>query len=134
PAARASLRGMSPSTRAPAPIAAITRNHSRRVLLVTLLLTVHPPIESCGAICPGGSRGQGTSAPPVAPRVLTPYLPRSGVLTPLTPSPFGRGSPVQPPGSTCAYRNNMLSGAVFRFGGRNSRREHGSYGSPPACP
>src|SRR5437762_6901127 len=90
PAARASLRGMSPSTRAPAPIAAITRNHSRRVLLVTLLLTVHPPLEvRCNM-----SRGEAPAryiCPPVAPRVLTPYLPRSGVLTPLTPSPFGRG-------------------------------------------
>src|SRR5437016_8020974 len=44
-AARASSRGKSPSTSAPAPIAAIICNHSRRVLLVTLRLTVHPPLE-----------------------------------------------------------------------------------------
>src|SRR5437870_7126686 len=44
-AARASSRGKSPSTSALAPIAATICNHSRRVLLVTLLLTVHLPLE-----------------------------------------------------------------------------------------
>src|SRR5947207_7370666 len=40
-AARASSRGKSPSTSAPAPIAAIIRNHSRRVPLVTVPFTLH---------------------------------------------------------------------------------------------
>src|SRR5213083_3561717 len=44
-AARANPGGNSPSTSAPAPIAAIICNHSRRVLLVTLPLTVHLPLE-----------------------------------------------------------------------------------------
>src|SRR5437773_758189 len=44
-AARANPGGNSPSTSAPAPIAAIICNHSRRVLLVTLPLTVHLALE-----------------------------------------------------------------------------------------
>src|SRR5437867_1325184 len=42
-AARASPRGKSPSTSAVPLIAAIIRNHSRRVPLVTVRLTLHPP-------------------------------------------------------------------------------------------
>src|SRR5205814_2254285 len=42
-AARASSRGKSPSTSAAPLIAAIIRNHSRRVPLVTVRLTLHPP-------------------------------------------------------------------------------------------
>src|SRR5437667_7216058 len=89
-AARANQGGNSSSTSAPAPIAAIICNHSRRVLLVTLLLKVHPPLEVRCNMSRGEARAR-YICPPVAPRVLTPYLPRSGVLTPLTPSPFGRG-------------------------------------------
>src|SRR5205809_2600478 len=57
-AARASLRGMSPSTSTPAPIAAIICNHSRRVLLVTLRLTVHPPLEVRCNMSRGESRAR----------------------------------------------------------------------------
>src|SRR5436309_2099639 len=61
-AARASSRGKSPSTSAPAPIAAIIRNHSRRVLLVTLRLTVHLPLEvRCNM-----SRGESRARPELA--------------------------------------------------------------------
>ena len=57
--------------------------------------------------------------PPVVPRVLTLLPPPFG--SPHPPDPLSlreRGSPVRPLGSTCGCRNNMLSGAVFRFGSR----------------
>src|SRR5207247_7817937 len=57
-AARASPRGISPSTSAPAPIAAIICNHSRRVLLVTLRLTVHLPSRVAVQYVPGGVEGK----------------------------------------------------------------------------
>src|SRR5437899_46361 len=77
-AAWASSRGKSPSTSAPAPIAAIICNHSRRVLLVTLRLTVHLPSRVAVQYV---SAAQVAQAPP---------LPQGegvrGVRT-----PFGRG-------------------------------------------
>src|SRR5437016_7514439 len=60
-AARASPRGKSPSTSAPAPIAAIIRNHSRRVLLVTVGLTVHLPSRVSVQYDPGGVEGKAGS-------------------------------------------------------------------------
>src|SRR5438309_2175808 len=60
-AARASSRGKSPSTSAPAPIAAIIRNHSRRVLLVTVGLTVHLPSRVSVQYDPGGVEGKARS-------------------------------------------------------------------------
>src|SRR5437879_3341738 len=57
-AARASARGTSPSTNAPAPIAAIMRNHSRRVLLVTVPLTVHLRSRVPVQYVPGGVEGK----------------------------------------------------------------------------
>src|SRR2546425_2733429 len=133
-AAWASSRGKSPSTSAPAPIAAIICNHSRRVLLVTLRLTVHLPSRVAVQYVRGALEGK-VHLPPCRSESPHPLPPPFG--SPHPPYPLSlreRGSPVQPPGSTCANRNNMLFGAVFRFGGRNSRREHGSYGSTPACP
>src|SRR5438445_6979070 len=52
-AARASSRGKSPSTSAPAPIAAIIRNHSRRVLPVTVRLMRHLPSRVAVQYVPG---------------------------------------------------------------------------------
>src|SRR6266566_5186182 len=120
-AARASSRGKSPSTSAPAPIAAIICNHSRRVLLVTLRLTVHPPLEVRCNMSRGESRARVRlrqdqafvfeldvrwspplsrspvrwSSPPVSlsrALVLTPCPPLpAGVLTPCPPLPSGEG-------------------------------------------
>src|SRR5436190_14757140 len=102
-AARASSRGKSPSTSAPAPIAAIICNHSRRVLLVTLRLTVHLLSRVAVQYVPGGVEGkvhlrqdqafvlEHWSSPPVAlsgALVLTPVpLSRALVLTPSPPLP-----------------------------------------------
>src|SRR3989441_626839 len=95
-AARASSRGKSPSTSAPAPIAAIICNHSRRVLLVTLRLTVHPPLEVRCNMSRGESRArvrlrqdqafvlEHWSSPPVL------FL-HALVLTPCPPLPSGEG-------------------------------------------
>src|SRR6266581_8251754 len=97
-AARASSRGKSPSTSAPAPIAAIICNHSRRVLLVTLRLTVHPPLEvRCNM-----SRGEARARVRVLQdqafvfeldvRWSSPPVPLSRVvLTPCPPLPAGEG-------------------------------------------
>src|SRR6266568_256149 len=75
-AARASPRGKSPSTSAPAPIAAIVCNHSRRVLLVTLRLTVHLPSRGAVQYVPGGVEGK-VHLPPCRSESPHPsYLPR----------------------------------------------------------
>src|SRR5213083_995477 len=73
-AARANPGGNSPSTTAPAPIAAIICNHSRRVLLVTLLLTVHLSLEvRCNM-----SRGEARARPePAQSPALDRCVPRS---------------------------------------------------------
>src|SRR5437588_1674435 len=52
-AARASSWGKSPSTSAPAPIAAIVRSHSRRVPLVTVPFTLHLPSRVVVQYAPG---------------------------------------------------------------------------------
>src|SRR5207237_3496733 len=57
-AARASSRGKSPSTSAPAPIAAIIRSHSRRVLLVIVPFTFHLPSRVVVQYVPGGVVGK----------------------------------------------------------------------------
>src|SRR5436190_21917357 len=128
-AARASSRGKSPSTSAPAPIAAIICNHSRRVLLVTLRLTVHLLSRVAVQYVPGGVEGkvhlrqdqalvlEHWSSPPVAlsgALVLTPVpLSRALVLTPcpslpragphpLSPSPFGRGGTMRDLRAPCS--------------------------------
>src|SRR5213076_1735694 len=100
-AARASARGKSPSTSAPAPIAAIICNHSRRVLLVTLRLTVHLPSRVAVEYVPGGVEGkvhlrqdqafvlEHWSSPPVA-------LSGALVLTPFPLSPALRHSTISP--------------------------------------
>src|SRR6266571_1247826 len=141
-AARASSRGMSPSTTAPAPIAAIICNHSRRVLLVTLRLTVHPPLEVRCNMSWGESRARVRvlqdqafvfeldlrwSSHPVLfllsrALVLTP-CDRQGVLLgpplprvgphPLSPSPCGRGG---------TRRDLRAPGSAALRGGRVSHR------------
>src|SRR5256885_7753754 len=83
-AARASSRGKSPSTSAPAPIAAIICNHSRRVLLVTLRLTVHLPLEVRCNMSRGESRA----------RYICPLSLRES--SPLLPPPFGSPHPPDP--------------------------------------
>src|SRR5881392_3877571 len=97
-AARASSRGKSPSTSAPAPIAAIICNHSRRVLLVTLRLTVHLLSRVAVQYVPGRVEGkvhlrqhqafvlEHWSSPPVA---------LSGALV-LTPGPLSRALVLTP--------------------------------------
>src|SRR2546430_8309796 len=60
-AARARSRGTSPSTNAPAPIAAIMRNHSRRVLLVTVPLTFHLPFRFAVQYVPGAIEGKASA-------------------------------------------------------------------------
>src|SRR5207245_11032450 len=57
-AAYASRRGSSPSTSTPAPTADIIRNHSRRVLLVTVPLTVHLRSRVPVQYVPGGVEGK----------------------------------------------------------------------------
>src|SRR5207244_12097790 len=75
-AARASWRGISPSTRAPAPIAAIIRNHSRRVLLVTVRLTLHllsrVPVQYAPGVVEDKAKAHGTQT--LTHRANTPEL------------------------------------------------------------
>src|SRR5438309_2156878 len=57
-AARASPRGKSPSTSAAPLIAAISRNHSRRVPPITVRLTLHLPSRVAVQYVPGGVEGK----------------------------------------------------------------------------
>src|SRR3989442_8347252 len=125
-AARARPRGKSPSTSAPAPIAAIICNHSRRVLLVTLRLTVHLPSRVAVQYVRGALEGK-VHLPPCRSESPHPLPPPFG--SPHPPYPLSLrmgGPPVQPPGGTCATCSNLRFRARFRLGARNPRRYHGS--------
>src|SRR3989441_1018149 len=92
-AARARPRGKSPSTSAPAPIAAIICNHSRRVLLVTLRLTVHLPSRVAVQYVRGGVEGK-VHLPPRSLRESSPLTsPVRESSPPLPPLPSGEGEP-----------------------------------------